>query len=148
MLSKVERDLAQLSVASLMRLAKAYGIKVGDLMDTDDSPVRIFRGRDRVSNTTLIGESKVAWLLSGATSAMEVDVFYIPPGDESGAPYSHEGEEIAYVIKGQIELIVDGESYALESGDVLYYPSTKPHGWVNRSEETAEILWVTAGGRF
>lgn len=148
MLSKVERDLAQLSLASLLRLAKAYGIKVGDLMDTEDSPVRLFRGRERVTKTTVIGDAKAALLLSGASSAMQVNIFDIPPGGESGGPYSHEGEELAYVIKGEVELVVDGESYVLEAGDLLYYPSTRPHGWVNRSESVAEVLWVTAKGRF
>lgn len=148
MLSKVERDLAQLSLASLVRLAKSYGVKVGDLMDTDDSLVRLFRGRERVKKTTLMGNAKAALLLSGASSALQVNIFYIPPGSESGEPYSHEGEEIAYVIKGRIDLMVDGESHALEAGDVLYYPSTRLHGWANRSESMAEVLWVTAKGRF
>lgn len=148
MLSKVERGLAQLSLSALIRLSKAYGVKVGDLIDTGDGSVRAFRARERVARTTLRGGTQVAWILSGASTALQVDILYISPGGESGEPYLHEGEEIAYVIKGRIELMVDGEPYLLEAGDLLYYPSTKPHGWRNPSDSTAEILWVTAKGRF
>ncbi len=148
MLSKVERGLAQLSLPTLLRLSKAYGVKVGDLVGSGEGAVRVFRARERVAGTTLTGETKAAWLLSGASTALQVNVFYIPPNGESGEPYSHEGEEIAYVVRGQVDLMVDGDSYSLQAGDLLYYPSTKAHGWANHSDSDAEVLWVTAKGRF
>lgn len=147
MLSKVEGGLAHLSLAALVRLSGVYGVKIGDLVDVGDGPVRVFRARDRAARTTFMGDTRAAWLLSGAASALEVDIMYISPGGESGGPYSHDGEEVAYVVRGEIELAVDGESYLLEAGDLMYFPSTKPHAWSNKFNSTTEILWVTTKGR-
>ena len=66
-----------------------------------------------------------------------------PPGASSGeAPYTHDGEEAGVVIRGRLELWVDGEVLPLEAGDSFGFPSTLPHRYRNPDAEEAEVIWA------
>jgi quercetin dioxygenase-like cupin family protein len=47
--------------------------------------------------------------------------------------HSHPHEQIVNVLEGTIELVVDGESYVLEAGDVLTIPGGVPHAAVGHT---------------
>lgn len=66
------------------------------------------------------------------------------PGSGSRGQYSHGlgGEEFGYVISGQLYLIIEDKEYILEDGDSFYFKSTKPHGYTNKSDRVAEVMWV------
>jgi uncharacterized cupin superfamily protein len=65
--------------------------------------------------------------------------------EEAGGLITHEGEELAYVLDGTIE--VHTEDYRptrLEAGDCMYMDSTSGHVYVNAGEaEVARVLAVT-----
>ncbi|WP_276166610.1 cupin domain-containing protein [Zobellia alginiliquefaciens] len=56
-------------------------------------------------------------------------------------PHIHTKEdEIFRVIKGQVEIMVDGETTVLEEGDVAYAPKNIPHAWTVVGTEKAEMI--------
>ena len=64
-----------------------------------------------------------------------------PPGSDSGPEMlSHDGQEGGMVIKGQLELTVDGETKILASGDGYFFDSSLPHRFRNVGEEECEIV--------
>lgn len=54
--------------------------------------------------------------------------------------YTHSHDEFIYVLKGQIELSYNGESYFMEEGDTAYFNGTKPHLFIPVDNEGAEVL--------
>lgn len=42
--------------------------------------------------------------------------------------HTHEHQQVAHVLKGKFQLIVDGESRILEPGIIALIPSNVPHG--------------------
>lgn len=54
----------------------------------------------------------------------------------------HAGEEVIYVIKGNVELSVNGVRYNLETGDLAYYISDELHAVRNVQKDTARVLVV------
>ncbi len=64
-----------------------------------------------------------------------------PPGADTGSDMiTHEGQESGLVIKGQIELTVDGETRLLNKGDGYYFESSLPHRFRNCGDSECEIV--------
>lgn len=65
------------------------------------------------------------------------------PGSKTGdLPVTHPGHEFLMLLEGTIDAEVEGQTYTLKPGDVLYFPSMKPHrGW-NPYGQPARALFV------
>lgn len=56
-------------------------------------------------------------------------------------PHMHTKEdEIFRVIKGQIEIMIDGNSRILEAGDMVFAPKNIPHSWKVVGTEKAKMI--------
>jgi quercetin dioxygenase-like cupin family protein len=42
--------------------------------------------------------------------------------------HSHPHEQVGYLVKGQVEMTIDGKKYTLNAGDSYCAPSNIPHG--------------------
>jgi transcriptional regulator with XRE-family HTH domain len=65
---------------------------------------------------------------------------YAPGADTGKVALHHEGEEGGVVIRGQLELTVDGERHVLGPGDAYYFKSSLPHRFRNIGTEEGEIV--------
>src|SRR5207244_2467354 len=65
------------------------------------------------------------------------------PGSKTGdTPVTHPGHEFLVLLEGSIQAEVESQTYTLNPGDILRFPSTKPHrGW-NPGDATARALFV------
>jgi quercetin dioxygenase-like cupin family protein len=73
---------------------------------------------------------------------LDANLHVIPPGCGSEGAYSHQGEEVGFVIAGTVELSVDGRLYRLEPGTSFYFDSRLPHSYINLGASEAKIFWV------
>jgi quercetin dioxygenase-like cupin family protein/DNA-binding Xre family transcriptional regulator len=143
--SKLERDLANVSVASLIRLCDALGVSVGSLFQAPTGevirhgayPPINFGGRKMTEYLlTPSGEKRVQAILSD-----------IEPGGGSGDdPYALPADvEFVYVLAGQLQVTVAGEQITLEQGDAFTFPASTPHTF--RAPPQAgrtQVLWVVS----
>jgi len=142
-LSKLERDLTSVSVASLIRLCAALGISVGSLFQAakgelvrrGEYPAINFGGHGiREYLLTPAGEKRVQALLSD-----------IEPGGGSGnEPYSLPTDvEFAFVLTGQLRVVVAGDAITLDAGDAFTFGSRAAHTFqVPPSAGPTQVLWV------
>jgi quercetin dioxygenase-like cupin family protein/DNA-binding Xre family transcriptional regulator len=142
-LSKLERDLANVSVASLIRLCDALGISVGSLFQTPTGqvvrygayPPINFGGTEMTEYLlTPSGEKRVQAILSD-----------IEPGGGSGdGSYSLPADlEFVYVLAGQLQITVADEEITLEQGDAFTFPADTPHTFrASAQAGRAQVLWV------
>ena len=142
-LSKLERDLTSVSVASLIRLCDTLGISVGSLFRAakgevvrkGEYPAINFGGKKiREYLLTPAGEKRVQAILS-----------YIEPGGGSGdEPYSLPTDvEFAIVLAGQLRVVVAGEELMLGEGDAFTFASRAEHTFqVPPSAGPTKVLWV------
>jgi len=64
----------------------------------------------------------------------------IPAGIESGR-HAHPGEEVGYIIAGQVEMMVQGRANAvLHAGDGFLIPPRTPHNARDLGPETGRML--------
>ena len=75
---------------------------------------------------------------------MEVVHMTLGPGAVVGAEewLIHEGEECGIVMTGALTIEFEHESFILESGDSLYFPSTRPHRIRNRADGPTTAIWI------
>lgn len=141
--SKLERDLANVSVASLIRLCEALDVSVGSLFQQSRGevvrrdaypPINFGGSRVREYLLTPSGEKRMQAILSN-----------IEPGGGSGdEPYSLPADvEFVFVLAGQLQITVAGKQITLEQGDALTFPPSTQHTFrVLRPAGRAQVLWV------
>jgi transcriptional regulator with XRE-family HTH domain len=145
-LSLVERDRATPSIKSLHAISRALGVTIswffeaGSVPDEErDLVVRRSRRR-RLDYSAGIVDELLSPSLAGA---LELLASRFPPGASSGEePYTHAGEEAGVVLRGRLELWVDGKIFLLEAGDSFGFPSTLPHRYRNPGTDEAEVIWA------
>lgn len=65
--------------------------------------------------------------------------------DEQDKPIhlsTHEGQEMDYILSGQLKVVVGDQAEVLNPGDVAYYDSSKPHGMIAVGGEDCVFLAV------
>lgn len=150
MLSKVENDKLTPSISFLHRLANALDTSIAELFAEADAPtgaVHLFQAgkRARIVIDANAGEHGVWYerilpLTNGAL--LQALIHNIAPGVRSDGDTTHIGEELGYLISGELDVIVDGVTYPMKPGDVIFFPSTLSHGYYNRGASDARLLKV------
>jgi transcriptional regulator with XRE-family HTH domain len=142
-LSKLERDLTNVSVASLIRLCDALGISVGSLFEAAKGEV-VRKGQYPPINFG--GEGIREYLLTPAgEKRVQAILSEIEPGGGSGnEPYSLPTDvEFAMVLAGQLSVVVAGEELTLNAGDAFTFQSRTEHTFaVPLSAGPTTVLWV------
>lgn len=142
-LSEVERGQSRISVASLFKLADAYGTTVPALSPNYHAPQRsLLHPPDRPRYVAGRGLVVIEDLIAGP-GALEAQRIEVRPGGGSEEGYAHPGEEFIYVLTGQLTFwIEESEHYALEAGDSLHFRSTRIHRWRNDGDTPTTVLWI------
>jgi DNA-binding transcriptional MerR regulator/quercetin dioxygenase-like cupin family protein len=146
-LSALERGHMSASVSTLRRLARFYRMNILSLFDPSHSnPGRVRPAERKVLEA---GHGVRMELLAWGNTVMEPHLFRIAPSAGSGESYAHEGEEFLYILKGCLEIELDGgEHNRLEKGDSFYFESSTHHRWSNPGKEEAHVLWVNTPPTF
>ncbi|WP_299122076.1 cupin domain-containing protein [uncultured Winogradskyella sp.] len=89
----------------------------------------------------VIGDIQTHKLIGSDTNHQIVEwVDNVEPG-VGIPPHTHTKEdEIFRVIKGKIEIMVDGKTTTLEAGDMAYAPKDIPHSWKVVGTEKAKMI--------
>ena len=143
--SKLERDQVSPSVASLVSVCQAIGLRVGDLFEPPTTNV-IRAGEGSLIN---FGGDKVReYLLTpGSQSHIEVLHSIIEPGGSGGKElYALNCDvEFVLVIEGEVEIQLGPEVIKLFKGDSLTFKGSEPHTWRNPSRTNgSQVIWVMA----
>jgi transcriptional regulator with XRE-family HTH domain len=142
-ISQIENGQVLPSVATLVSLAGALGVQVGELFDgLPQTSHQVVRREERTRyevNPGLVDEV----LSRDATRELEVLLRYHEPGTGSGELYTHGTKvEFALVLKGKIEFRLGDETFELGEGDAITLSGDIPAGSVNRGKVPALVLWA------
>ncbi|MFP3912638.1 MAG: helix-turn-helix domain-containing protein [Desulfobacteraceae bacterium] len=142
-LSMVENNKLDPSASRLKKIADALGTTIVALLSDQSDNSIILRKADR-QRVAVQGSRLLIDILVRQDSSKKMDarLATVTAGGGSEGNYSHPGEEFGYILKGTLDLTVDGITYTLNEGDTFYFQSTKEHCFRNRSDKDAEVLWV------
>lgn len=145
-LSALERSQMSGSVGTLRKLARFYKTNILDFFDANGAGSRQVRPDQR--KVLEAGEGVRMELLAWGNTVMEPHLFRVAPEAGSGDPYTHDGEEFIYVLRGDLEITVGDEQYRLKPSDSFYFESATPHRWKNPGRKETWLLWVNTPPTF
>lgn len=152
MIQKIEQERNIPSLAPLIKIARALGVRLGTFLDDSDSygPVVVRSGQYQkgVRFTSQSSETRehlnfFSLAFDKAGRNMEPFIVDIEPGLQSDYMLSsHEGEEFIYVLEGEIEINYGKETFTLAKGDSIYLDSIVLHNVHAANNSPAKILAV------
>jgi len=145
-LSALERSQMSGSVGTLRKLARFYKTNILDFFDVNGASSRRVQPSQR--KVLEAGPGVRMELLAWGNTVMEPHLFRVAPGAGSGDPYSHEGEEFLYILRGALMITLQDEEYRLKAGDSFYFESATPHHWKNPGRAEAWLLWINTPPTF
>jgi transcriptional regulator with XRE-family HTH domain len=152
LIQKIEQERNIPSLAPLIKIARALGVRLGTFLDDSDSygpvVVRSNEYHKGVRFTSQSSETRehlnfFSLAYDKAGRNMEPFIVDIEPGLQSDYMLSsHEGEEFIYVLEGSIEINYGKEIYKLTKGDSIYLDSIVLHNVHAGNNQSARILAV------
>ena len=146
MLSDIEREQANPTLAVTLRIAQAFGMSLGELieMPSASSAVTVIRADD---HAYVYRSDKFCRIRTLSPLNLEKDVeFYEvqlqPGGALRSAPHFEGTREFLAVQKGQVRVESAGDSETLQPGDSASYRADVPHAIVNTGKGEAVIFLV------
>ena len=139
------------SLAPLIRITRALGVRLGTLLDDDENlGPALVRANDYTESTRLRAlETKtdagelVFHALAEGKASRHMEPFYITltPNEATEPELSaHEGEEWLFALEGPLEIEYGKEVYVLQPGDSIYYDSIVPHQVRSHNGEPAKFV--------
>lgn len=153
MLSQVERGETSPTLVVAAKIAAGLDLRLSQLLRLDeDGAVTVTRPSGRRRG----GSEKRGHSFEVMTSAQpgqraELSRHTLAPGGATGAvddPPMHEpgSREVAFVERGSIVLVCDGERHELQEGDCVTFDADLPHHFENPTSATATFLAVMSAG--
>lgn len=145
MLSQIERDLVNPSINTLKSISKALEVPIffffKDDTDTKDLIVR----KDKRKTIGFPDQKEVTYdlLTPDVNGSIEFCMMYIPYNSDSvEVAQSHNGEEVAYVMEGIVDIVMDRSRYTLVEGDSIRIPALSEHKWENHNQEMVKVIFA------
>jgi transcriptional regulator with XRE-family HTH domain len=146
-LSQLERGLARPSMRSLTAIAATLGTTAQGLMADselpaapDVEPVSVLKRADVLVTPVDSPGGYVRPLVRGERAMLPVEFNGAPR--EFDEYYRHDGEEFVYVVRGRIEVDIEGEFHTAAAGDSVYYAGGLRHRWRSLSDEDVRLVVV------
>ena len=132
-LSMIERGKTSPSVSTLYRIAGALSVPVTDFFSPEEARRKVvfLKADERMRIPFLRG----LWEGLGGeqfTGRAMPFMLTLENGASSGPNHmAHSGHEFVYCLRGQLEYLVEGQSFLLETGDSLLFAANLKHRWHN-----------------
>ena len=150
LLSQIERGLRSISMRTLEALAAELQLPLEALIrntrhsegNVDGAVVRA--GKHRRIDLGDKGIHKENLTPPAATGGVEMYRAVIEPGGSTGDAlfFTYKGEQVGYVIDGQLELFVQDHLLRLRAGDSFCYDGSMPRRWRNPGPTLTTVLWA------
>jgi transcriptional regulator with XRE-family HTH domain len=152
LLKKIEEEKIIPSLAPLIKIARALGVRLGTFLDDSDQlgPAIVRAGGEEkgvrfTSQGSLTREHLNFYSLASNKTGRSMEPFIvdIEPAEQSDYMLSsHEGEEFIYVMEGKIEINYGKDTFLLNTGDSIYMDSIVVHNVHAADNQPAKILAV------
>lgn len=146
LISQLERDMGNPSLSALQSIASALNIPLFALfMGQIDNASLILRKRDRKKIYDPDHKHVLYDILtpSPLKSNLEIITMNLKSKSETFGGFSqHEGEEIAYILDGEVYIIYEDEEFLLHEGDTARILPTQRHRFRNDSNKDVNVLFV------
>ena len=145
MLVQIEQARTNPSIATLCRVADAFGVTLAQLVELDDGAtvrvvdpsevVRLWTGLDGSGGDLLVGTDR--------SEHVELWRWHLAPGDRHDSEGHIDGtRELLAVIAGTLTLEVGDETHQVAHGGAVLFEATHAHSYVNAHKRPLDLVLV------
>jgi transcriptional regulator with XRE-family HTH domain len=155
-LSKVENGKVNPSLTMLHRIVAVLEINAAALFTDEEppqGPVLIMKDGSRAKirvdpRRHGPGITLERLVVNPRAALLQANIHHVAPKGTTDGFIQHEGEELGYILRGELELIVDGVTYHVREGDSFFFRSNLEHGYRNPGDVETAIVWVNTPPTF
>jgi len=144
-LSQVERGQTDPSIPDLKSIAALFKVPVSFFFRHEDAPENergwIVRSGARAMMGSLEDGLKEELLSPDISGEFEMIRSVFAPGAKRDLMPARETQDGGYVVSGELEMTIGGETYLLSRGDSFQF-NRQPYGWHNKSDEETVVIWI------
>ncbi|WP_038164017.1 helix-turn-helix domain-containing protein [Verrucomicrobium sp. BvORR106] len=146
MLSEIEREQANPTLAVTLRIAQAFGMSLSELIETPGvtSSITVIRHHDRAFHYRSDDHCRIR-TLSPLNLEKDVEFYEVelqPGGALRSAPHFEGTREFLTVVKGLVKVESNEDTDTLHHGDSTTYRADVPHAIVNAGKGEALVFLV------
>jgi transcriptional regulator with XRE-family HTH domain len=140
-----EQGRSNPNLATLARIADAFGVPVTALIDTSVEPAvritgpaeaRVLWHGPAGGTGTIVAATEPPW-------AVELWQWHVLPGEQFGGDaHAAATRELARVEEGTLTLTVAGRSYRIGPGMCARFPGGVPHGYANEGTSPVRLAMI------
>jgi transcriptional regulator with XRE-family HTH domain len=147
-LSALENSKGGVSLQRLQGVAEHFGLHLTDLLAETEPPddgvetVEVLHGAAATAPGVRRGRG-VLYQLLGASKGHQLQPYLLsfePGGGYADDKIAHAGEEFAYVLQGEVELLAGDETHRLGQGDLVRFRTETPHAFRNASTKGVSLV--------
>lgn len=146
-LSKIENSRNAPPVSTLLMIARALNVTMGELFGENDvrRPLSLVRRGERqyvAKDGSVFGYSYQALAHRFYHKHFEPYILTIPVNPERKVDFhfQHKGEEMLFVLRGKMRFTYGEKSYVLEEGDCVFFDASVPHNGFSLEDKEVECL--------
>lgn len=133
LLSKVENNKVSPPVSTLVKIARALDVSLGDLFSPSDSQqLKVIRRNERIRLTSENSpDAQVVETLVSGFHRQKIEPLIVTienGGDYKARLYNHPGQEFILVLEGSTNYTYGSRELSVSEGDSLYFNADTPHG--------------------
>jgi transcriptional regulator with XRE-family HTH domain len=141
MLSQIEREQANPTLAVTLRIARAFGLTLGELLELPGaaSAVTVIRADDHAYHYRSDQDCRIR-TLSPLNLEKDVEFYEVrlqPGGALRSSPHFEGTREFLTLQKGRMRIESAGDGEELEAGDSASYRADVPHALINAGKTEA-----------
>ncbi len=146
MLSEIEREQANPTLAVTLRIAQAFTMTLSELIETPGatSGIRVIRNSDRTYHYRSDDYCRIR-TLSPLNLEKDVEFYEVtlqPEGALRSQPHFEGTREFLTVVKGQVRVESNGDRELLHHGDSSNYKADVAHAIVNTGRSEAVVFLI------
>jgi transcriptional regulator with XRE-family HTH domain len=146
-LSRVENGAKGISIPTLLKVSSALDAPIGYFLNVQrvkTAPFSIVRSGERevFQRSGTDWDYKFQSLAFKKKHKIMEPLVTSPPQKPPPEPFVHSGEEMIFVLNGQVRLELGAETFILGSGDCAYYDGSTPHRSSSFGKRRATALLV------
>ena len=144
---KMENGEGELSISSLQKISKKYGIALDVLLFGEEPHMsHYFLTRNGQGMSVERRKAYKYQSLASGFRGRSADPFMVTvepkPDDVPVHLNSHQGQEFNYVTSGTLQLTIGKKTLMLNEGDSIYFDATQPHGMKAVGDKAAQFLAI------
>ena len=143
-ISNLERNLCSPTLENLEKLCSVLEIPTVRLLENRGWEDCVVRKARREVLFDRPGEARYESVRFG-TGKLNALVVTIEPGCSFDKEWSHEYDELGYILEGSMTIRLNGHEYVLEPGDSIYIAAGDHHSIYNENNTPCLSYWVKRG---